>query len=83
MTPVDRKAAYHMLLGMVEGDKPKAGSFSVVAALFSVDKSTISRLWAKVRANRQALLDNHVGDGEPIIDDSIYSNETSKRRKGT
>ena len=74
----DRKAAYHMLLGMADGDDLERGAISTVAALFSVNRSTISRLWRQVR---QRALSNHnlPADAEPI---DIYATDAAKRKKG-
>ena len=74
----DRKAAYHMLLGMADEGDLERGAISTVAALFSVNRSTISRLWRQVR--QRALNNHNQPAGAEEID--IYATDASKRKKG-
>ena len=74
----DRKAAYHMLLAMAEDGELARGSVSSVAALFSVNKSSISRLWRTVR--QKSLSNQNLAPGEEAED--IYASDAPKRRKG-
>ena len=73
----DRKAAYHMLLGMSSEGVLDRGAISTVAQLFSVHRSTISRLWTTVR--RKALSNHNKPEDEK---ENIYATDASKRKKG-
>ena len=78
LSTADRKAAYHMLLGMADGEELQRGAISTVADLFSVHRSTVSRLWQSVRLK---TLNNHnLQPGEEPED--VYASDASKRRKG-
>ena len=86
----DRKSAYHMLLALSEDGKPAPGSFSTIAAYYSVDKSTISRLWRKVCQkkaeavnNQENAPDDNTGYQDGCNEMWVYANDASKRRRGT
>ena len=83
---VDRKAAYHMLLGMSNEGELAKGAITMVADHFGVSKPTISRLWKQVRAKEQALplaaLDNQDDTENNGGDNSIYQTDLTKCRKG-
>ena len=79
LSTVDRKAAYHMLLGMSRDGVLERGSVTIVASVFSVDKSTISRLWRQVRLKS---LNNHNDDDDDSENGEIYASDAYKRRKG-
>ena len=80
LSTADRKAAYHMLLGMADGETLARGAVSSVAAVFSVHKSTISRLWRTVR--RKSLNNENLAPGEEAEAEDIYASDAPKRRKG-
>ena len=79
LSTADRKAAYHMLLAMSEDGALPKGSIVAVAAVFSVDRSTISRLWKQVRQKRLITQDDEENDEN---DHSIYASDAYKRRYG-
>jgi hypothetical protein len=71
----DRKAAYHMLLGMSKDGQVDRGRMSVVASVFNVNCATISRLWSRVNLKKEAALDNQ-------NDNMLYANNLTNCRKG-
>ena len=78
LTRDERMSAYHMLLGMTDGEQLARGSISTVAALFNINRSTLSRLWRQVRERR--LSNQNLQPGEQPVDE--YATDASKRRKG-
>lgn len=62
-----RQMAFFILVGMVKDDGLPRGAFSEVAALFSVKRRTIQRLWENVRENAVSnQLDDNGGNGNRI-----------------
>ena len=67
-----------MLLGYWDGEALARGSISIVADLFGVHRSTITRLWRQVR--QREVSNQNLAPGEQPLD--VYATDANLRRKG-
>jgi len=94
LTMADKKAAYSMIVALCIDGEPPRSAFSIVAAYFSVHRTTTARLWKQIQNKLQndAVdtpndIDND--DEEPdniLLDknmpDAAFETKIANRRKG-